>query len=136
VVVLEVKPSDFPPVRYKGRVWIRIGSRKAITNETEERILIEKCTARAATFDARPCYDSSINELNTDVFNAFYLPKTIDKNILKSDTRDIKQKLVSLRFYDLNNDCSTNAFILFWEIILNITSLEPMCNMPDSKEKT
>ena len=25
VVVIEVTPSDLPPVRYKGRVWIRIG---------------------------------------------------------------------------------------------------------------
>lgn len=25
VAVVEVAPSDFPPVRYKGRVWIRVG---------------------------------------------------------------------------------------------------------------
>lgn len=25
VIVIEVKPSPFPPVRYKGRTWIRVG---------------------------------------------------------------------------------------------------------------
>ena len=29
VVVVEVMPSDLPPVRYKGRVWIRVGPSRA-----------------------------------------------------------------------------------------------------------
>lgn len=32
VVVAEVYPSQFPPVKYKGRVWIRVGPRKGIAN--------------------------------------------------------------------------------------------------------
>ena len=39
VAVVEVAPSDLPPVRYKGRVWIRVGPRKAVANEQEERVL-------------------------------------------------------------------------------------------------
>ena len=27
VVVVEVQPAIFPPVKYKGRIWIRVGSR-------------------------------------------------------------------------------------------------------------
>jgi ATP-dependent DNA helicase RecG len=99
IIVLEVVPSNFPPVRYKGKIWIRIGPRKAIANETEERLLIEKRTANAATFDARPCYNSTIDELNIDLFNAFYLPRAIDKEVLFNDSRDIKLKLASLRFF-------------------------------------
>ena len=114
VVVLEVQPSNFPPVRYKGKAWIRIGPRKAIANETEERLLIEKRTVNASTFDVRPCYGSSINELKLDIFNAFYLPRAIDKEVLLADKRDIKVKLASLRFYDLKADCPTNAGILFF----------------------
>ena len=30
VVVVEVHPSDTPPVRFKGQVWIRVGPRRAI----------------------------------------------------------------------------------------------------------
>ena len=40
VLVVEVKPSLFPPVRYCGRVWVRIGPRKDVASEVEERLLV------------------------------------------------------------------------------------------------
>lgn len=33
VAMVEVLPSDLPPVRYKGRVWVRVGPRRGIVNE-------------------------------------------------------------------------------------------------------
>ena len=42
VAVVEVQPSDLPPVRYQGRVWIRVGPRCGVATEQEERILSEK----------------------------------------------------------------------------------------------
>jgi ATP-dependent DNA helicase RecG len=42
VVIVEVQPSPFPPVRYKERTYIRVGPRKAIASEIEERILTER----------------------------------------------------------------------------------------------
>ena len=35
IVMVKVEPAMFPPVRYKGRIWIRIGSRKGIANEND-----------------------------------------------------------------------------------------------------
>ena len=35
LAVVEVFPSDIPPVRYKGRVYIRTGPSKSIASETE-----------------------------------------------------------------------------------------------------
>jgi ATP-dependent DNA helicase RecG len=64
VAVVEVFPSPFPPIRYKGRVWIRNGPTKAIANEAEERRLSEKRTAHARTFDATPASGSRLNDLN------------------------------------------------------------------------
>ena len=32
IVMVRVEPSVFPPVRYKGRIWIRIGPRKGVAN--------------------------------------------------------------------------------------------------------
>jgi len=55
VVIAEVHPTDLPPVRYRGRVYIRVGPRKAVASETEERILSERRVASAKTFDARTC---------------------------------------------------------------------------------
>lgn len=37
LLVVEVKPSEFPPVRYRGRIWVRIGPRKSIASEAEEK---------------------------------------------------------------------------------------------------
>lgn len=42
MAVVMVMPSDMPPVKCKGRIWIRTGPRRSIANEQEERILIEK----------------------------------------------------------------------------------------------
>ena len=52
VVVVEVQPAVFPPVRYKGRVWIRVGPRRAIANEADEHLLLERRSANVQTFDA------------------------------------------------------------------------------------
>lgn len=42
MAVVTVMPSDMPPVKYDGRIWIRTGSRRALPNVQEERILNEK----------------------------------------------------------------------------------------------
>ena len=68
IAVMEVLPSDLPPVRYKGQVWIRVGPRRGIATEVEERHLIEKRVSHAHTYDARPCLGSSLTDLAADLF--------------------------------------------------------------------
>lgn len=55
MIIVEVQPATFPPVKYKGRIWIRVGPRKAIANEADEKILYEKRASSIVTFDAMPC---------------------------------------------------------------------------------
>jgi ATP-dependent DNA helicase RecG len=114
VVVVEVQPSLYPPVRYDGRCWIRIGPRKSKATIEEERMLTERRSSKARTFDTMPCSGSSLQDLNVDLFKTFYLPKAIDAETLEQNNRDIKQQLASLRFYDLTHDCPTNAGILLF----------------------
>jgi ATP-dependent DNA helicase RecG len=114
VVVIEVTPSPFPPVRYKGKTWIRIGPRKAVAGEMEERILIERRSSNMTMFDMRPCSDAGIDDLNLDLFTDNYLHKAIDSEILETDRRDIKEQLAALRFYNLEHDKPTNAGILLF----------------------
>ena len=114
VVIIEVTPSPFPPVRYKGKTWIRIGPRKAVAGEIEERILIERRSSNMSMFDMRPCSDSNINDLDIELFKNNYLPRAINKEILKSDKRDIKEQLAALRFYNIEYDKPTNAGILLF----------------------
>ena len=109
IVVIEVFPAFHPPVRYKGKCFIRVGPRKAIANETEERRLSEKRTSTARSFDALPFNDSKIDSLNLDLFKSNYLTLAIDKQTLIENNRTIEEKLASLRFYDLVRSCPTNA---------------------------
>ncbi len=109
IAVVEVYPSLFPPVRFKGRVWIRNGPGKAIATESEERILTEKRTSSAKTFDALPCIGSNLEDLDLQLFKNTYLASAIDAETLATNHREIKAQLASLRLYDLVFDCPTNA---------------------------
>ena len=42
VGVITVMPSDTPPVRHRGWIWIRVGPRRVIASARDERILNEK----------------------------------------------------------------------------------------------
>ncbi len=74
IAVVEVQPSNLPPVRYKGQAWIRRGPAKGIANEGEENILIERRTAAAKTFDVQPCSGASLSDLALDLFTTTYRP--------------------------------------------------------------
>ena len=114
LLVAEIQPSDFTPIRYKGRIWIRVWPRKAIANEAEERILIEKRVSNINSFDALPCFGAVLDDLNTELFKSLYLPKAIDADVLAEDKRDVKAQLESLGFFESRYNSPTNAGILMF----------------------
>lgn len=114
VVVVEVKPSLYPPVRYDGRCWIRTGPRKSKATVEEERILIERRSSFAKTYDLVPALGASLHDLSIDHFKLTYLPLAIDEETLRENGRDIKEQLAALRFFDLKEDCPTNAGVLLF----------------------
>lgn len=114
VIAVEVKPSNYPPVRFKGRCWIRVGPRKAIATIEEERILIERRLAYAKTYDLVPALGSSLSDISLEHFNMNYLPIAIARDILQENGREPEEQLASLRFYDMKNQCPTNAGILLF----------------------
>jgi ATP-dependent DNA helicase RecG len=113
VAVVEVYPSDLPPVRYKGRVHIRVGPRKAIANEQEEKTLSERRVASARSFDALPCAEATLNEIALGQFDA-YRRQAVDPETILSNNRPIEQQLASLRLYDPERALPTNAGILLF----------------------
>ncbi len=114
VAVVEVLPSDLPPVRYKGVVWIRVGPSRRRASQQEERILIEKRTAQQRTFDLRPCAGCKMDDLVRDMFLVTYLPAAVDRAVIEENNRAIEEQMASLRFYDLTADCPTNAGALLF----------------------
>ncbi|MDR1935770.1 MAG: putative DNA binding domain-containing protein [Candidatus Accumulibacter sp.] len=113
LAVVEVFPSDIPPVRYKGRVYIRVGPRRAIANEQEERILSERRLGLARSFDARPCAEAGIEELSTGLFDA-YRREAIDPGTIAANHRPIEHQLASLRLFDPERRCLTHAGVLLF----------------------
>lgn len=114
LLVAEVSPSLVPPVRYRGRTFIRIGPRRDIATEAEERILFERRTSYMATFDAMPCFGATIKDIDVEYIKNKYLPQIIDEDVLLSDTRSIQEQLASIHLYDLNHNCPTNAAIILF----------------------
>jgi len=114
VAVAEVQPSFQPPARFKGKVCIRIGPRKGTATDIEERILSEKRSSFANSWDTLPCYGSTLSDISIEIFKLTYLPAAIDEETLIANGREIKEQLASLKFYDLKADCPTNAAILMF----------------------
>lgn len=120
LAVVEVRPSDLPPVRYRGRVWIRRGPRRAIANEQEDRILIEKRTHHARTFDLRPLGGCHRDDLALDLFQLTYRAAAVDPGVIEENNRDMLLQMASLGFWDSVESCATNAgAILFSQDPLN-----------------
>ena len=98
----------------KGRTWIRIGPRKDIASDMEERALMERRRANILSFETYPCIDSTLDDLRLDLFKNTYLPAIMDEDALIDDKRDIKQQLSALRLYSIAEDCPTYAAILLF----------------------
>jgi ATP-dependent DNA helicase RecG len=114
VAVVEVLPSDLPPVRYKGQAWIRVGPRRAIATDAEERILTERRIASARTWDARPCPEASLQDLALDLFLVGYLPLAVAPESIEQNNRDHIEQLAALRFYDMGRGRPTHAALLLF----------------------
>lgn len=104
----------YPPVRYEGRCWIRVGPRRAIANVSEENILIERRASYAKTFDLVPTLGATLDDISEEYFTLSYLPLAIDEDTLRLNGRTTKQKMAALRFFDIKNDCPTNAGIIMF----------------------
>jgi len=114
VIVLETKPHPLPPVAYRGRVYIRLGPRKAVASREEEAILSEKRVSSARSFDALPCIGSVLNDLALDLFTLNYRHRAIAAEVIAENERSIEHQLASLRFFDLRRGEPTNAAILLF----------------------
>ncbi len=111
VAVIEVLPSPIPPVRYKGRVYIRIGPRKAIATREEERLLTEKREAHPHSFDACPVFSAELDAISTSQFFA-YRETAVDESIIKENNRTIVHQLASLGFFNTKVNHPTYAGII------------------------
>ena len=97
VAVVAVAPSSAPPVRFRGRVWVRVGPSVREGSVADERNLAERRRARDLPFDSRPADGASLAALDTDFVRDHYLPNAIDHDVLRHNTRSFDEQLHSLR---------------------------------------
>ena len=114
LLVAEVSPSDLPPVRYRGRIFIRIGPRRDIASESEERILTERRSALMPTFDTMPCFRATIADIDTEVMHSKYLEPLLGKDIVRSDTRPIEEQMAAVGLFDIEHQHPTNAAMVLF----------------------
>ncbi len=114
LLVAEVSPSDLPPVRYRGRTFIRIGPRRDIATEAEERILAERRTAFMPTFDSMPCLRATIDDIDIELFKSKYLVSLMGNELATSDTRSTEEQMSAVGMYDNTHNCPTNAAVVLF----------------------
>ncbi|MCP4117893.1 MAG: transcriptional regulator [Desulfobacteraceae bacterium] len=97
MAVVTVMPSDMPPVKYDGRIWIRTGPSRSIASEQEERILNEKRRYKNLPFDIYPIPIAKINDLSRVIFENEYLPQAFAEDVLEANGRTYEERLSSCK---------------------------------------
>lgn len=97
VAVMVVEPSPNPPVRYRGRVWVRIGPTTRLATAEEEQRLSERRTAGDLPFDMGPCADATLEDLDIRYIETEYLPRSVATDVLDQNQRPLLHQLRSLR---------------------------------------
>ncbi len=97
VAVISVEPADSPPVRFKGRTWIRIGPRRGIATAQDERILNEKRRFRDKPFDIQPVASARIDDIDKRRFEEEYLPSAFAPDVLAANDRTYEQRLAATK---------------------------------------
>lgn len=97
MAVVTVWPADSPPVRYEGRIWIRVGPRRDLATAQDERLLNEKRRFRDQPFDARPCGGAKWKDLDLAWYRETYLPMAVAPDVLEANQRSLEEQLASTR---------------------------------------
>ena len=97
VAVITVLPSDSPPVRYRGRIHIRIGPRRGIATAQDERILNERRRHGDRPFDLQPIPTAGTSELNLSRFQYEYLPQAFSDDVLEANDRSLEEQLAATK---------------------------------------
>lgn len=97
LAVVIVAPADSPPVRYRGRTWVRVGPQRSIATRQEERILSEKRRSRDRPHDVQPVRSAVIDDLDVARFQSEYLPAAVAREVLAANDRSVEERLAATK---------------------------------------
>lgn len=104
IAVVTVEPADSPPVRFRGRIHIRIGPRRGVASAQDERILSEKRRHRDLPLDAQPVPSSRLSDLSRRIFEEEYLTSAFASDTLAANDRTYEQRLASTKMVATADD--------------------------------
>ncbi len=96
VAVVIVQPSQDAPLRYNGRVWVRVGPTVQLANPDEERRLSERDRTSDRSHDLRPS-DAEISDLDLHYIETTYIPAAVAMDVLRQIRRPLNHQLQMLR---------------------------------------
>lgn len=96
VAAVFVEPALYPPVRYRGRAWVRVGPTVRRATPDEERRLGERGPFRDLPFDRRPCPGATLADLDERFLRERYLPRALPAKALADETSSFEARLRSL----------------------------------------
>ncbi len=112
VAVVIVQPTDNPPIKLEGRVWIRVGPRRALASAEEERRLLEKRRWGNLPFDAQPLAGVTTADLDLDRFRSELLPSAVSPEVLAENHRSTEHQLQALRLLTPSGNVTASAVLL------------------------
>lgn len=96
VAVVIVQPSPDAPLRYDGRVWVRVGPTVQMASRAEERRLEERHGWSDRSHDLRRS-DAEISDLDLHYIETTYIPTAVPVDALRQNQRPLNQRLQTLR---------------------------------------
>lgn len=113
VAVIQVEPSDNPPVKADGRCWIRAGPRRAQATAEEERRLTEKRRWGNLPFDMHGVAGATVEtDLDMRRFETEYLPAAVPPEVLEENARAADDQLRALRLVTPDGTPTVTAILM------------------------
>lgn len=98
LAVVQVEPSDNPPIKVDGRCWIRSGPRRAQATAEEERRLTQKRRWGNIPHDMHGVPGAVVEaDLDMRRFEDDYLPSAVSPEVLEENRRNRGEQLRALR---------------------------------------
>ena len=113
VAVIQVEPSDNPPVKVDGRCWIRVGPRRGQATAEDERRLTEKRRWGTLPYDMQGVRGASMeNDLDMRKFEQDYLPFAVSPEVLEENDRNRGEQLQALRLTKPDGTPTVTAILM------------------------
>ena len=113
LVVVQIEPTEYPPMRLDGRCWIRVGPRRAVATGEEERRLSEKRRLTNLPFDMQAVRGSAIDE-DLDMKGAWpeYLQTAFPPEALEENERSLQEQLHALHLVSSDGTPTVTALLM------------------------